>query len=386
MFRKSIDKGWIDIMEQMNDATTVERMLIKRAENNKIPINGSIELLPLCNMNCDMCYVRLSQSEMESQGRLRTVDEWISIAHEMKDAGTLFLLLTGGEPLLYPGFKELYLALKELGMVITINTNGTLIDEEWAQFFGKHKPRRINITLYGSNNDTYYQLCHYLNGYDKATNGIKLLKKYHVDVKISSSITKANKDEIRDMIHLGDELDIPVRCDTYMMPAVRERSRPYDKQSRLSPSDAAKARVIALKHEMKDELFKEYIHQSIYEIEHILPCNEENHMKCHAGKCSFTINWQGQMRPCVIMSYPRIDVFENGFMNSWKYVVEETSKIVLSNKCNTCNLRTICRTCAASALLEEGSYNKEPKYMCEYSEYTYKYLRKEYMEIRNEEE
>ena len=36
-----------------------------------------------------------------------------------------------------------------MGMILTINTNGTLIDETWADFFAQHPPRRINITLYG---------------------------------------------------------------------------------------------------------------------------------------------------------------------------------------------------------------------------------------------
>ena len=55
----------------------------------------------------------------------------------------------GGGPLLVPGFKELYLALKAEGMVLTLNTNGTLLDEPWADFFahpmapaGEHHPLR----------------------------------------------------------------------------------------------------------------------------------------------------------------------------------------------------------------------------------------------------
>ena len=112
-------------MDPMQGATTLERRLVHKAKTSRIPINGSIELLPLCNMNCDMCYVRLSRTEMESQGRLHTLNEWLGIAEEMRKAGTLFLLLTGGEPLLYPDFKQLYLKLKEAGFVITINTNGT---------------------------------------------------------------------------------------------------------------------------------------------------------------------------------------------------------------------------------------------------------------------
>lgn len=112
-------------MNYMDDASTFERSFLQKARQQHIPITGALELLPLCNMNCDMCYVRLSRSEMECQGQLRTVDEWILLAQQMQKAGTLFLLLTGGEPLLFPDFKTLYLELRNMGMILTINTNGT---------------------------------------------------------------------------------------------------------------------------------------------------------------------------------------------------------------------------------------------------------------------
>ena len=115
-------------MEPMEGASTVERMLLRHASETQTPVNGSIELLPLCNMNCDMCYVRLSRAEREAQGRLRTAVEWISLGAQMERAGVLFLLLTGGEPLLHPEFREIYSALRRMGMILTVNTNGTLID------------------------------------------------------------------------------------------------------------------------------------------------------------------------------------------------------------------------------------------------------------------
>ena len=93
-------------MEHLETVTTVERALLDHAKRTCTPANGSIELLPLCNMKCDMCYVRLSREEMERQGRLRTADEWLKIGRQMKEAGVLFLLLTGGEPFLYPEFRS----------------------------------------------------------------------------------------------------------------------------------------------------------------------------------------------------------------------------------------------------------------------------------------
>ena len=303
-------------MDPMQGATTLERRLVHKAKTSRIPINGSLELLPLCNMNCDMCYVRLSRTEMEAQGRLRTLDEWLDIAEEMKKAGTLFLLLTGGEPLLYPDFKQLYLKLKEMGFIITINTNGTLIDEGWASFFGKQRPRRINITLYGADDRAYRDLCHYPGGFEKVIDAVKLLKEQGVDVKLSSSLTRANQHDIEQIIVLVENLDIPVRVDTYMMPAVRERNHPYDEQSRLDPVSAARVRIQALKQEMGKELFEEYVRKIVFEVEHILPEEGPGRVHCLAGNCSFTINWQGFMRPCVVMSEPSISVFEEGFSSA----------------------------------------------------------------------
>lgn len=374
-------------MEQLEGATTVERMILDQAKRTRTPANGSIELLPLCNMNCDMCYVRLSREEMERQGRLRTADEWLEIGRQMKEAGVLFLLLTGGEPFLYPDFRKLYLGLREMGMILTINTNGTLIDEDLAEFFGKYKPRRVNITLYGTDEETYADLCHYPGGFEKTLQGIRLLRENGVDVKVGGSLARANRDDLDKLLDIGEELDIPVRVDTYMMPATRERDLPYNLQARLNPEEAAQARIHALKREMGPELFSAYVRQSIEKAEHPEPAEEKpGHMACMAGQCSFTINWQGKMRPCVVMSEPEVSVFEAGFEAAWKYITEETGKILLNAKCSTCRVRHLCRTCAASALLETGSYAGVPDYMCRYAKESLRLLEEEDKEIQENRE
>lgn len=371
-------------MEPLEGATTVERMLLNQAKRTRTPSNGSIELLPLCNMNCDMCYVRLSREEMEAKGRLRTADEWLEIGRQMKDAGVLFLLLTGGEPFLYPDFRRLYLELRKMGMIITINTNGTLIDEDLAEFFGKYKPRRVNITLYGTDEETYANLCHYPGGYEKTLRGIRLLREQGVDVKVGGSLARANQDDLDKLLNIGEELDIPVRVDTYMMPATRERDLPYNMQSRLNPEEAAQARIHALKRETGPELFPQYVRQSVERADHPEPAEAKpGHMSCMAGQCSFTINWQGEMRPCVILTEPAISVFEVGFEAAWKYIVGETHKILLNEKCSTCHMRHLCRTCAASALLETGSYGGVPDYMCRYAGESLRILREEWEKIQH---
>ena len=364
-------------MDQLFNDDQLEKRMMAQATQYRIPINGSVELLPLCNMNCDMCYVRLSNKEVVEQGGLRTLEEWLEIGKQMHEAGVLFLLLTGGEPLLFPDFKELYKAYKKMGFILTINTNGTLIDEDWVQFFKENPPRRINITLYGESPSVYHSLCHYEAGFHKVLDAVKMLREANIDVKLASSITNINKDDIEGLVHVADQLDVPMRCDTYMMPAIRERNKPFNEQSRLTPEEAARLYIKALKLEMTPEIFKQYIEKSIFEVEHILPSLSPNKMKCHAGSCSFTINWQGNMRPCVILGRPEMSVFEHSFQEAWDYISEEVKKITLSSRCLTCKYRTLCKTCAASELFEEGAYGIAPKYMCIYSETLYQCILKE---------
>ena len=60
----------------------VTEFLYRKASRQGIPLSGTFELTPLCNMNCRMCYVRLSKEEQASSGRLKTAEENKSLLHK----------------------------------------------------------------------------------------------------------------------------------------------------------------------------------------------------------------------------------------------------------------------------------------------------------------
>ena len=362
------------IMKSLPPSTNIENKLIQSAYHKNIPINGSFELTPLCNMDCEMCYVRLSPFEMHQKGRLLTVNEWLKIAEQLKESGLLFLLLSGGEPLLYPGFKELYLKLKEMGLILTINTNATLIDDEWASFFSYHPPRRINITLYGSNNETYRNLCHMEKGFDKALHGIQLLKEKGLPIKLASTFTKINFKDADSIFMLADELDLPLSCDTCLMPAARERTSPFRFDIRLSALEAAELRIRFLRYSMDAEHYKLYAKNKIDAIEHFIPDPNPHKVSCLAGHCSFTVNWQGNARPCVMMTSPSCSLLDHNWMEAWEYLSSEISRLSLDPKCQNCKFRPLCEICAANSYLESGSYQTAPSYLCDYAKLSYLFL------------
>lgn len=361
-------------VDAMSSAIWLEEKLCIKATQKRLPLGGSLELLPLCNMNCAMCYVRLSREEMERKGRIRSAGEWLDLASYMKKQGVLFLLLTGGEPLLYPEFKELYLRLLDMGFIITINSNGTLMDKAWADFFAGHRPRRINITLYGKDGATYKNLCHYEEGFERTIYGIKLLRERNVDVKLNGSITKFNKDDLGELIRIANELDVPISIDTYMYPAARERDCGFCENARLEAGEAGKAKVKAAQLLLNEEKFEEYRCQMLLKGNQEVGEGSDCSVRCRAGRSSFVVNWQGLMTPCIMLQEPCVNVFNQGFEESWEYMVEEIEKIRVSSRCASCRRRNVCPTCAACALLETGSYDQVPKYLCDYTEAMFKEL------------
>lgn len=58
----------------------INQYLYTKADKRKIPLGGTFELTPLCNMNCRMCYIRKSPDQL--QERLMTAGEWLEIARE----------------------------------------------------------------------------------------------------------------------------------------------------------------------------------------------------------------------------------------------------------------------------------------------------------------
>ena len=90
--------------------------LFDRASRTLTPLSGTFELSPVCNLACKMCYVRKTPAEVAASPRPPVgLIQWLSIAEQARDAGMLYLLLTGGEPFLWQDFWPLYERLSTMG-------------------------------------------------------------------------------------------------------------------------------------------------------------------------------------------------------------------------------------------------------------------------------
>lgn len=214
--------------------------LFDRASRTLTPLSGTFELSPVCNLACKMCYVRKTPAEVAASPRPPVgLIQWLSIAEQARDAGMLYLLLTGGEPFLWQDFWPLYERLSTMGFLISINSNGTLLDEARVARLAEHPPTRINITLYGAGNETYEALCGRSGMFDRVDRAITLLRQAGILVKLNCSLTPHNAGDLERIVSYAAERDLILEVNTYMFPPLRRDPAMVGRNDRFTPAETA---------------------------------------------------------------------------------------------------------------------------------------------------
>lgn len=338
-----------------------------------LPISGAFELTSRCNFNCKMCYVH-AQDAAEAEKSELTAKQWLEIGERARDAGMVFLLLTGGEPLLRPDFEEIYCGLKKMGLVVSVNTNGSLISGRIAELFLKNPPYRLNITLYGGKNETYQRLCRNA-AFDRVSANIEKLVSHGIQVRLNCSVTPENFGDMEEIFAFSKRLGLNVKATTYMYPKLRADAEAFGKNDcRFSPEDAAKYRIRWNKIRLGADGFKTNAEKFAAGVKEGGDCGllpeSGSGMRCRAGRSSFWINCRGEMTACGIAPFAAESVTGLGFDESWRRVRESTEKIRLPKECGVCRFKEVCSVCAAMCRCETGAFDKKPEYICRMTEET----------------
>jgi uncharacterized protein len=164
-----------------------------------------------CNLDCDYCFF-LSKELLYPDSRFRMSDEQLDAylreliaSHEQADEVTI--AWQGGEPTLMGlDFFRRSVRLAEGHLrpgqraVHTIQTNGTLIDAEWAAFF-KANDYLVGISIDGPEpvHDAYRVTKGGRGSFDKVMRGLDHLREAGVDVNVLTTVHAANADRGREV-------------------------------------------------------------------------------------------------------------------------------------------------------------------------------------------
>lgn len=354
----------------MNPYQLYSDYLFAKAGSRGIPLSGTFELTARCNLDCKMCYIHKRINDRAALNREWTAEQWLDLAGECQRAGTLHMLLTGGEPLLRPDFREIYTGCRRLGLMVSVNSNATLIDRDMVDFFAADPPSRINITLYGASPETYAALCGDPSAYHRAVWAIRALKAAGVLVKLNFSVTPYNAHDGEKVYAFAREEGLVVQSASYMFPPVRACEQGCFAADRMTPQEAARAQLVYDRFRFTPDELRRRWEQQLAGIRVPDPdseCQElpTRRIRCRAGSSTFWITWDGQMRPCGMMTVPSAPVCARTFSEAWEEIRRAREDILVPAKCSACEVSHACDQCAALCFAETGEFTGVPTYMCE---------------------
>lgn len=350
----------------IRNSAMIKKTLLRKYAALGIPGSGIFELTPRCNLRCKMCYVRLTPQEMASIGTERTADEWISLAQSAKDAGLTFLLLTGGEPTLRNDFIEIYEALAQMGLSLSINTNATLLTSSLRESWHKLPPPQVNITLYGTCHEDYAAFCGDPTAFEKVCDAIDWLQSENILIHLNTTMTPQNLSCWQALEDFALARNLELRMTNYCFPP-RRRSKcaSCHEFERLSPEDAGRMIVQDLFYRNGIEKIKQRLRESeINSTRNCISNNTDLPMQCLAGRAQFWATWDGRILPCGMFDFPAAYPFEVGFDTAWSQLKSACASIRLPAECLNCPDRGICLNCAAVTYSETGHFDGKPEYMC----------------------
>ncbi len=310
--------------------------LEQKARQQAIPMHGSFELTPQCNLDCKMCYVHLTPGQFHD---VLKADEWKEIILQAHRAGMMQANLTGGECLLYPGFMDLYRYMYQLGVVPCILTNGILANENFVREMQRFPPKMIQISLYGSSEDAYEKVTGH-RCFSLVMENLKRLHSAHVPVKITITPNIHMRGDIGPLLKLVSTLGIPSNVNANLILPRKNTGRTledltvdeyveiYKTRAALTGSTLAPVEMSELPDESHEETRK-------------------YGLLCGAGRSAFGVTHQGRLCPCLSFDEYSIDLRSTDFASAWKKVNRYAEGYPLPAECGECIYLKRCLPCIA---------------------------------------
>ncbi|WP_297476935.1 radical SAM protein [Thermococcus sp.] len=303
------------------------------------------ELTRNCNLNCKHCIVSAGKPLPNEL----TTEEWLKLVDEISDYAVR-LTLTGGEPLVHPGFFRILERAKEKGLSIRLLTNGTLLEEHAEELGGllDAKVDEVQVSLDGRKKT--HDSIRGKGSYEKTIAGIKALVRENLPVSVAFTLIPENRGEALGLYREVAKLGIESFRIAWGLPAGRLREAvPY-------------AEYLKTVGEVKRASEELGVPVSGGELGAPLEVKPESFYPCAAGTSQVFIASTGDVYPCLVLRYPFFrfgNVREEGLIGIWRKREWERLKRDLSGSdCAKCPLFKSCRGgCPGESLIYRGDYN-----------------------------
>lgn len=310
-----------------------------------------------CNLKCKYCFYTSIAENRETQNKgmmdINTAKATIKAALEFgKDS--IYFVFQGGEPMLrgidfFKSFVELVnqLNTQNANIFYSLQTNATLIDEQWCTFF-KENHFLLGVSLDGDEELNDYRVYKDgTNSFNDIMNGINLLKKHNVSFNILSVLTKRLSDNFRKSYSFFKQNDLHFLQYIPCLKPFDEKDNEYAIDSTHYESYLNNGFKLYYNERMRG------INISIRQFDnYLLMASNQNAEQCGMnGPCAtqFVVEGNGDVYPCDFFCTDKWllgNINDSNFdelYNSTKSVEFLKESFKLKDDCKSCKYFQICR-------------------------------------------
>lgn len=335
---------------------TVEylRQFNRKVAQQRVPLTGGIEPTRRCNLGCAHCYLGRPARREAGQRELSTA-QWFSILDQATEAGCLNLLITGGEPLLRHDFAALYRHAKELGLLVTVFTNGTLVNDDVVALFTDLPPRQVEVSVYGATAETHETVTGVPGSFQRCLAGIRRLLGAGIEVGLKTVLMTLNRHEFPAMERMANDLGVKFRFDACIFPCFDGDRAPVALRV-----PAREAVAVEMADERRRKSWLEFFRR-----QGAIPPAETLY-QCGAGNICFHVDAAGNLRPCLMVPEPSCSLLSRSFADGWQNVIPRLNDLRSRADfgCRSCEKRALCGYCPAFFALESGAEQERSDYLC----------------------
>jgi radical SAM protein with 4Fe4S-binding SPASM domain len=145
-----------------------------------------------CNLNCIHC----GSSAGKKRDDEISTEESLALLDDLKKTGCLGVALMGGEPFLRKDFWEVSLKIRNLGMDLSVITNGTIYSEEIFEKLKILKPRTVAVSIDAAEPSLHDKIRGAKGSFEKSWKFINRAQACKLPVSVLTTVHKLNIGEL----------------------------------------------------------------------------------------------------------------------------------------------------------------------------------------------
>lgn len=306
-----------------------------------MPITVTLEITLACNLRCPHCY---NFDRAGPSPALHPLDdgEILGAIDQVRDAGALTMVFTGGESLAHPSLEAFVAHAAARRMEVVVKSNGTALAAR-ARRLADAGCRRVDVSVYGGTAATHDAFTGAPGSFERTRAGIDAARAAGLAVGLSVPLTRAVAGEIDAVLALGPACSIEPQLTRRVDGDPAPLDLRVDRET-LTRLYAGPLRDLAPS-----------------------PCFDGG-VQCNCARSVCGIGAAGDVYPCIGAPWRAGNLRERPFAEIWRDspVFERIRALALVDfpACKPCPDRPWCRRSSGTVYMNTGDYTGAEPWTC----------------------